>query len=87
MVELSKDIGAQIIEELDKLTKFIDDVKKQKEEMKNNFPKITSIIGEKKNNHLHLTIETSLYNNLKELSKSRGISLSDYCRRKLRGIY
>ncbi|MCK4997157.1 hypothetical protein KAS08_02540 [Candidatus Pacearchaeota archaeon] len=55
--------------------------------MEKNFPKIISIVGEKKNNHLHLTIETSLHDSLKELSKSRGISLSDYCRRKLRGIY
>ena len=86
-MEFSEDIGGQIIQELEKLSKFIDGVKKEKEDYKKNFPKFSYVVGEKKNRHLHLSLEKSLHDNLKKVAESKGISMSEYCRRRLRGMF
>ena len=52
-----------------------------------NFPKFPSIVGEKMNSQLHLVMETSLHKSLKEESSLKHLSMNDYCRRGLRGIY
>lgn len=38
----------------------------------------------KKNSHIHILIETEVVDELKEETKSRGISLSELCRQKLK---
>jgi len=37
-----------------------------------------------KNSHLHFLVETSFHNFLKKIAESRGISLAELCRQKLR---
>ena len=38
----------------------------------------------KKNSHLHILIETSLLNKIKEDAQKRGLSLGQFCRQKFR---
>ena len=41
--------------------------------------------SKKKNSHLHIFVETSLLNKLKEEAEDNAMSLSEWCRKKLRG--
>lgn len=86
-MEFSEDIGGQIIQELEKLSRFIDGVKREKEECEKNFPNFPQTVGEKKNRHLHINMGESLYESLRKVAKSKDISMSEYCRRRLRGVF
>jgi len=86
-MEISKDIGAEVIERLEEINLSIQKLKKEAEDYEMNFPKFPSTIGEKMNSQLHLFLETSLHKSLKEEARLRHLSMGDYCRRRLRGIY
>ena len=86
-MEISKDIGAEVIERLKELNSFIKKLNKEMEDYEINFPKFPSTIGEKMNSQLHLTLETSLHKFLKEEARLRNLSMGDYCRRRLRGVF
>ena len=86
-MEISKDIGAEVIEGLKEINCFIKKLKEERDEYEMNFPKFPSIVGEKMNSQLHLVMETFLHKSLKEESSLKHLSMNDYCRRRLRGIY
>lgn len=87
MIKISEDIGEQIIQELNKLSKIINEIKKQKEEDEKNFPKLKPTVGQKKNSQLHLVLGISLYKNLRKEAAVKEMSMSEYCRCRLRGIF
>jgi len=87
MIEISKDVGAEVIEGLKEINGFIRKIKKERDEYEMNFPKFPSTIGEKINSQLHLVIETSLHKSLKKEAILRHLSMNDYCKRRLRGVY
>ena len=37
------------------------------------------------NSHIHLLMKTKLFKKLKEKAEKKGLTLSEYCRQKLRG--
>jgi uncharacterized protein YnzC (UPF0291/DUF896 family) len=37
-----------------------------------------------KNSHLHLSIETKFLNEIKEKAKEKGLTLSEYCRQRIK---
>ncbi len=86
-MEIAKDIGEEIIEGLRELNCVIKTFKNERVEYEMNFPKCPSIIGEKMNSQVHLVMETSLHKFLKEEANLRHLSLNDYCKRRLRGVY
>jgi len=87
MVEIAEDIGEKVIRQMEELVRKIDKIVKEKEENELNFPKFPALVGEKKNSHLHIVLETSLLESIKKEASIKGISIGDYCRRRLRGIY
>ena len=46
-MEISKDIGAEVIEGLKEINRFIQKLKKEREDYEMNFPKFPSLVGEK----------------------------------------
>jgi len=86
-MEISEDIGAEVISRMRSLVEYLDETKKERDEHSTNFPKFARVFGERKNSQLHLVLESSLLESLKREAMLKGVSLAEYCRRRLGGGY
>ena len=73
-MEVKEDIGQEIIDKLDELNLALDKT----------YVKTLNKVEEKKNSHLHMNLETSLMNKLREEANKNKISISELVRQKLR---
>jgi hypothetical protein len=72
MMEIKEDKGARVLEVLEELSSRIE-------------RKIKRLESCKKNSHLHIMMETRVIEKLKEDANEQGVSLAEFCRRKLVG--
>jgi len=73
-MEMQEDIGQQVMDKLDELEIALG----------RTHNKLQKKVEGKKNSHLHFLIETEVIEKMKAEAEKQNISLSEWCRRKLR---
>lgn len=68
---MEKDVGQRVIDKLNELDVLIGE-------------RLGKNSSQKKNSQLHLLIETDALEQMKKKAKEKGISLSEWCRKKLK---
>ena len=86
-MDIPEKTSKEILENLYELLKILEKEKKERGEYERNFPKFYPKFGERKNSQLHIMMETSVFEGLRNEAKSKGYRLSEYCRMRLRGEF
>ena len=72
---MKEDIGQECIDKLEELDNLL---------KTRIYPKFKMPINGKKNSQLHISIETIILEEMKKTAENQGLTLSEWCRRKLK---